>query len=313
MTGDNNQETKALIAALIGHTFWGFSFMASRVGLDVAHMFVLLSHRFLIAFFLMFLMAAFHVVKFNIKGKRILPLLFLGLMEPIVYFIGEQYGILHSNTIFSGVMIAMIPIACTLSAGPLLNEYPTKLQLVFSALSVAGVIGVGLLSRGSGVLEFGGLVALIVAVLAAVIYTLSSRKVSNEYSAFERTFIMMLCGAVFFTSLAVFHVKGNFTEYIKPLSNTNYLLAILFLGVFCSVGSYFLNAYALTYITVARETVFANLTTAVSVFAGAIFLNEPFSLLGLLFCAMILIGIYGVQMAARKQQQAVEESPEDFY
>ena len=55
--------------------------------------------------------------------------------------------------------------------------------------------------------------------------------------------------------------------------------------------------------SVARVTVFANLTTAVSVFAGAVFLREPFSWLGLVFCLLILLGIYGVQRTARKDEK----------
>ena len=50
--------------------------------------------------------------------------------------------------------------------------------------------------------------------------------------------------------------------------------------------------------TVARETVFANLTTAVSVFAGVIFLHEPFTWFGAFCCLIIFIGIYGVQRTA---------------
>ena len=46
---------------------------------------------------------------------------------------------------------------------------------------------------------------------------------------------------------------------------------------------------------------FANLTTAVSVFAGVVFMHEPFSWLGLLFCLLILAGIYGVQKTAPKR------------
>jgi hypothetical protein len=41
-----------------------------------------------------------------------------------------------------------------------------------------------------------------------------------------------------------------------------------------------------------------NLTTVVSVFAGTVFLHEPFSLVGLLCCVLILIGIYGIQCSA---------------
>lgn len=298
----NNNEpySKVILATVVGHTFWGFSFMASRVGLNTAHMFLLLSHRFLIAFLVMSLLVTLNIAKLDLKGKRRLPLIWLGILEPVIYFFGEQYGILHSNTIFSGVMIAMIPVACTLAAIFVLKEIPTRVQFFFSVLSVGGVVGIGMISKGSGALELGGVIGLVIAVLSAVVYTLLNRSISKEYTPFERTYSMMVMGAVVFTVFALFHCKGNMTEYFKPFSESSYWISILFLSLCCSVGSYFLSAYAITHLTVARETVFANLTTAVSVFAGAVFLHEPFSLLGVLFCIMILVGIYGVQVEAKE-------------
>ena len=284
-------------SAVLGHTFWGFSFMASRLALDRAHMFVLLSHRFLLAFAVMNLLLLTGVSRLSLQGKRLLPLLLLGLAEPVVYFFGEQYGILHSNTIFSGVMIAMIPVVSTLAAAPILKERPSAGQLLFSLLSVAGVIGVGMMSSGSGTFTAGGVLGLLVAVAAAAAYTLLGRSISNRFSPFERTYVMMGMGAAVFTISAL--CSRSVESYVQPLSDPGYLLAIGFLGVCCSVGSYFFTSYSITYMTVARETVFANLTTAVSVFAGAVFLHEPFSAVGFACCVLILVGIYGVQRCDR--------------
>ncbi|MBQ6428846.1 MAG: EamA family transporter, partial [Oscillospiraceae bacterium] len=111
---------RAIIAAIIGHSFWGLSFMASRVALNTAPVILLLSHRFLIAFVLMSVLLLTPLGACRFRGKPLLPLLVLGLLEPVIYFFGEQYGILHSSTVFSGVMIALIPIACTLTAIPIL-------------------------------------------------------------------------------------------------------------------------------------------------------------------------------------------------
>lgn len=285
---------KVYIACIVCHVFWGFSFFASRKALDQAHVFVLLSHRFLIAFLLMSL-AAFRYAPFRLKGKRVGLLLLLGLAEPVVYFFGEQYGILHSNTIFSGVMIATIPIICTLLAIPVLGERPGRRQLLFCVLSVCGVIGIGLLGNSSGALDWIGVAALLVAVLSAGAYTLISRSLAKEFSPFERTYIMMLEGALVFTALALIRCRGSMAAYLQPLSEPGYLLPILFLSVCCSVVAYFLSGYSIGRLSVARQTVFANLTTAVSVFAGAVFLHEPFSWATLFFCFLILIGIYGVQ------------------
>lgn len=291
-------EYKALLAAIACHVAWGFSFLASRKGLDGAPVFVLLSHRFGLSFLVMNLLWLLGVARLELKGKALWKPILLGLMEPVVYFFGEQYGILHSNTIFSGVMIAMIPIVATLAAAPILKEKPSVGQILFSILSLCGVIGIGLMSRSSGALDWIGVVALIVAVLSAGAYTLISRGISKEYSPFERTYMMMGVGTVAFTPMALIQVRGSALDYIQPLAQPTYLLAILFLALVCSVACYFLSSYTITYMTVARETVFSNLTTAVSVFAGVIFLHEPFTWFGVLCCLVIFVGIYGVQKTA---------------
>ena len=292
-----------LLAATVCHVFWGFSFMASREALDTAPVLVLLSHRFLLAFGCMNLLLLTPLGSLQLRGKRILPLLALGLAEPVVYFFGEQYGLLHSNTIFSGVMIAMIPIVSTLAAAPILKEKPGVGQLLFSLLSVGGVIGVGLLSKSSGALDWIGVLGLLVAVFAAVAYTLLSRGISGRFSPFERTYFMMGVGAAVFTALALLSCRAEPEDYLRPLAVPSYLTSMLFLALCCSVISYFLSAYAITHLSVARETVFANLTTAVSVFAGAVFLHEPFSWIGAICGLLILLGIYGVQRCSPQDRR----------
>ena len=300
------------LAAVVSHVFWGFSFLATRSALDVADMYLLLSHRFLIAFAVMNLLLAFRVVKVSFKGKqkRIFWPLLMGLMEPVVYFIGEEYGVLHSTTIFSGVMIAVIPIVAIFAAIPTLHEKPTFLQIVFSFLSVGGVIGIGLLTKNDGALDWIGVVGLIVAVVSAAAYGILDRGLSAEFTAFERTYLMIGMGAVCFTPIALFRVKGDLAAFVAPLGCvTQYLLPVLFLSICCSVVSYFLLSFMATYMTVTRSTVYANLTTAVSVIAGALILREPFSWLGAVFCAVILIGIYGVQKFARKGEPETIQNP----
>ena len=294
----NTKTNRALLATVLCHVAWGFSFMFSRVGLDRVPVFQLLSHRFLTAFAamnLVLLTGRFHLA---LRKKGIRLLLLLGLMEPVIYFIGEQYGILHSSTIFSGVMIAMIPIVSTLAAWPVIGEKPTAGQMLFGILSVCGVIGIGLLSRSSGTLDWIGLAALLISVASAAAYSLLSRSLSGRYTSFERTYVMMGLAAAVFTPLGFLQTQGSLAAFVAPLKDPAYLGAVLYLSVLASVVCFFLSGYALTHLSVARESVFSNLTTAVSVFAGAVFLQEPFSLFSLLFCSLILIGIWGVQLTS---------------
>lgn len=298
MNFDSDQ--KPVIAATTCHFFWGLSFMASRIALNKASVIVLLSHRFLTAFLVMSILILIRCADVHMRGKSVWPLLLLGLMEPVVYFLGEQYGILHSTTGFSGVMISIIPIVSILAAVPFLKEKPTVGQVIFSLLSVSGVIGFGMLSRSSGVLDWIGVLSLLVAVFSAVAYTLLNRRIYRNYSSFERTYAMLGTGAVVFSIMAAYEVRGNIRKYFQPFLSKDYLAAVLYLAVLCSVLCYFLSCYSLSRLSVARATVFANLTTVVSVLTGALVLHEPMSLFGIICCIMILTGIYGVQQCEQK-------------
>ena len=292
-----SETAKASLADVFCHGCWGISFLASRICLNQTDVFTLLSHRFLIAFLLM------HLHPGELRGaklsrKQLLLLLALGLAQPVLYFFGEQYGILHSTTSFSGLMIGMIPIFSTLAAWPLLKEKPTVGQLVFGFLSVFGVIGIGMLSKSSGHLDWIGVAALVLAVVSASAYTLLGRSLSRTTSAYLRTYAMMAIGAVVFTVIALIRSRGDINVYVRPLGDWHYTLPMLFLSVVCSVLCFFCSSYALTRLPVARETAFANLTTAVSVFAGVVFLHEPFSWAALGFTALILLGIWCVQRSS---------------
>ncbi|MBQ5992106.1 MAG: DMT family transporter [Clostridia bacterium] len=305
------KEITLFLAAVISHVFWGFSFLATKSALGVADMYLLLSHRFLIAFAVMNLLLLFRVVKidFRGKGKRIFWPLLMGLMEPVIYFIGEELGVIHSTTIFSGVMIAVIPIVSIFAAIPFLHEKPTLGQVLFSFLSVGGVIGIGLLTHSGGALDWIGVVGLIVAVVSAAAYGILDRGLSAAFTAFERTYLMIGMGAVCFTPIALVRTRFDFGTFFAPLADVKFLLPVLFLSVCCSVVSYFLLSYMATYMTVTRSTVYANLTTAVSVIAGALILKEPFTWLSAVFCVVILVGIYGVQRFARKHEPETIQNP----
>ena len=296
----NSVVLRAALASIVCHFCWGLSFMASRTALNEAHVFVLLSHRFLISFLLLHLFPR-QIAGLKKAKRAFLPLLALGLAQPAVYFLGEQFGILHSTTGFSGVMIAMIPVVTTLAAAPILKERPSWGQLGFSLLSVGGVIGVGLMTGSSGSLDGIGVAALVTAVIAAAAYTLLARGLSKTTAPFDRTYAMLAVGALVFTTLALIQCRGDLSAYLRPFRERSYLLSVGYLSVFCSILCFFLSNYAISKLPVARETVFANLTTAVSVFAGVLFLHEPFSWLTAVCVAVILIGIWGVQRTARER------------
>ena len=95
---DKKKQLKIILAAIVSHGAWGFSFLASRKGLDGAPVFVLLSHRFSLSFLVMNLLLLFGVCEIDLRHKGLWKPFLLGLMEPVIYFFGEQYGILQNSS-----------------------------------------------------------------------------------------------------------------------------------------------------------------------------------------------------------------------
>ena len=291
----NKNFTKAILAAIGVYTIWGFSFMASDVAQRMVTPFTLLAYRFDIALLLLTVPVILGRKKIRIKGKNIKPMLLLGTMEPCLYFIGEQYGLRYTNSAFSGVMIAIIPIVTMIMASVFLKDKPCKAQWIFSALSIGGIVVITLSESSGGALSFIGVLCLVLAVFTGSAYGVLSRSLKDEFDVFERTYIMQLMGAVFYTVLMLIEQKGQLGGVIAPLADGEFVLSILYLAVGASVIGYTLFNYSVSNAPMANVIIFCNLTTVLSVIAGIVILGDPFSAVSVIAMIAVLVGIWGVQ------------------
>ena len=106
---------------------------------------------------------------------------------------------------------------------------------------------------------------------------------------------MMLIAAVVFTSLAVMENRADLGALLEPINHPAFMGAMAYLAVVSSMGAFLLINYANNYLPVAKTTAFCNLTTVISVFAGVVFLREPFGPVMLVAAVMIVLGVWKVQ------------------
>ena len=291
----------ATCAALIAQIIFGFSFMFTKTAQNFATPMTVIANRYMVAFICFALILIFNKPKITIN-KNIWKLALMSLFQPILYFIFESYGIAMTTSAFSSVMIALIPIVSMISGIFVLKELPSVFQYIFSALSVIGVTIMAYSGTVEGYVTPLGIVMLFLAVLSSVGYNICSRKFSKEFSVTERTFVMTFIGLVFFTTVSFIENINEPINIIKPFFNTSYTLSVLYLGVVSSFIAFYLLNYANTHLPVAKTTVFSNLTTIVSVIAGAIFLKESFTWQTALATVMIVAGVWGVQMLQVKKK-----------
>lgn len=292
-----NKNVMPYISAIIYSIIFGLSFLFTKKALVVTSTFKVLSFRFSLAFLVMFIFVIFKVIKVDYRNKPIKELLIACIAQPVVYFIFETYAIKYTSSSYTGLFISLIPISVSIMGIYFLKEMPSKKQWLFIVLSVAGVFYI-LLNDFTSVVGNDmilGTIFLFVAIISASIFSIYSRKVSSYFSSFEITYFMMGIAAFVFNvvALSLDVINGELNNYFQPLFNKDVIIAVIYLGLLSSVVAYYFMNYSLSKMSASKCTVFANLSTIISIFAGVIYLNETFHFYHVIGAIMILAGIIG--------------------
>ena len=176
--------TAAFWLAAFTYFIWGFTFLASRIAQDYGTPFVLLFWRFALAFLLLNLLRLTGRFPVRFRSRKLWPVLLAGLFEPVLYFPCEQYGLRLTSTSFSGVMVALIPLCSLVYGAVFLHEKATWRQVVFSVLSVAGVIVLAVYASGIGSGSVPGFFILLGTVFAGAAYMVACRACADSDSSF---------------------------------------------------------------------------------------------------------------------------------
>lgn len=284
--------TLATLACLVSYGIFGVSFLASSVALAQAAPLVVLAARFLTAFIALNLIVILFRIPMGFRGKPMGRLLLLGIVQPVIYYICENYGISMTSTSFSGLMLATIPVFGLLMGRLFLHERVTRLQFVCAAVSV---VGVGLTSAG-GEVTFSplGAALLLCAACAAALFNVISRDTSRYFSPMERTYIMFAFGSVVFPAIALFQNRNDLGSLLVPLSSFSFWAAVLFLALASSVGAFLLLNFAAGHIESSRVALFTNCSTVISVLLGVFVMGDAFAPLQLVGVILIIGSMFTV-------------------
>ena len=298
-----NRSTLGVLAALAAYTTFGFSYIFSKMALALTTPFVLLSVRFITAFLVLNLIVLSGKVKLHLKGKPIRFLLLLGLVQPVTYFICENYGLNMTSTSYSGVILGMVPMSGLILGRVFLKEKVTVFQTVCAACSV---LGVALTSMGNpDTFSLLGTLLLIGAVFAGPLFNVISRSIADKFTAFERTYVMFALGCVVFTSMALFQNRKDLSAIVAPMKVPVFWVAILYLAVLSSVCAFLCLNFAMNHVSVSKTTIFSNFSTVITVLSGIFIMGDTFTPVQIVGVVVILLSVFGVSMV--KKQEVPEE------
>ena len=290
----SNQKHLGFLCATISYTIWGFSFIIVRIALNSASPEVLLATRFFIAFLMLNFLLLTGKAKISLRGKKIGGLILLGLIDPVLCFSFEVYGIFYTNATLAGAMMALNTIVSLALAALILKEKPNNRQKIFVWLPVTGVMIITASTYANFAIRLFGVALLIAASFCENFARIINRKISPVFTAFERTYTMILLGFTVFATAAVIKNFGNIGFIVQSLCKPSFLVSALILGVFCSFGAFLCMNFAATQLTVTQISVFPSLSTVIAIATGTLILNEPFAMLSVIGAMLIVTGIFNV-------------------
>ncbi len=263
----------------------------------------LLGWRFLIAVVAMSVLVAVGVFRVNFRGKSLRSVLIIALFCPVLYFIGETFGITRTTASETGVFFACIPVVSLAGSTVILKKKPSVLQVAGILITLCGVVITVSAAGMSAGFSMTGYIFLLLAVFSYSLYSVFVDKAS-EYTGVEITYIMLIAGAAVFAAAAF--AEAFFTGNVKhllllPVQNRNFLIATLYQGIGCSITAFLLSNAAIAKIGVNRTSSFIGVSTLVSIISGVIILNEQITLLQAVGAAVIIVGVYTANVKAAVQ------------
>lgn len=288
----------------------GFSFLFTKMALGYAGPIDTLAYRFAASFAVMSVPVAFGRVQLAYRGKPLYKLLLLAALYPLGFFAFQAYGLQHATSAEGGILFAFTPVITMLLASVFLKETTTAMQKLSIFLSVFGVVFIfAMKGSGIGLTNVTGVFLLFMSCLTVAGYSVMARSLLKAFSPAEITHFMLGTGfAVFLAASVADHAHaGTLGQMFAPLASGTFVVSVLYLGVMSSLVTALASNYALSKIEASRTSVFTNLSTVVSIAAGAIFLGEAITVYHIIGSVLIIMGVMGANRAGRKKLRSNEK------
>ncbi len=256
----------ALVLAMVG---WALSFVWFKVAVPAYGPLTIIFLRLIISTIIVFLFL-------KLTGKLVLPnkkelkmLFFLALFHPLLYYLGESFGLTYISSTMGAVIVATIPLFAVIPARVLYNERVNINFYLGAALSLFGVLLV--VFEGDFSASFMGIALEFVAVFASVAYSVMLKKIPERLSAFNVVFYQNAIGAMYYLPLwLTFESKDTLNMSFNPEA----FMAIVQLSVVASILAFVLFAYGVRKLGVSKANVFINAIPGLTAIFAWVILGE---------------------------------------
>jgi len=287
----SKSRTGVYFSVILAMIFWGCTFVAFKYANESFRPITIVILRLFVSIFFLFGFAILFKRLGRIKKKDQKWFLFLALLEPFFYFLGEAYGLTMVTATVGSVIISTIPLFVPFAAYFLFRERLTLMNRIGLVISFGGVLMVILTKSQGLVAEPKGILLMFVAVFSAVGYTMVVKRLADDYNPITITAYQSLYGLIMFVPLFLIF---ELPDIGLRSASTSSLLAVTYLGVFGSGICFILITIGIRELGAAKANVFGNLIPVVTAILSFLLLKESMPFLKILG---ILVAIAGLLMS----------------
>jgi len=294
------RKTRALIygGITLAMIFWSLSFIGYKVAYRYFEPMALIFFRMLLASLFLFLLIRVTGQSETIRKADYGRFLLLAFFEPLLYFLGESYGMKLVSSTTGAVIVSVIPLLTPFAAYFLFRERISWIKITGLVVSFTGVCLV-LLGKGFRLIApAAGVALMFLAVLSAVAYTGVIVDLARKYKPVTIILIQSILGVVYF--LPIF-LLTDLKETLAIRLNWEVVLPVLFLAIFPSSLSFIFYTRAIREIGITRANVFTNFIPVFTAVFSFFILDETFSVSQLIGIPVVLGGLMLTQVSLKKR------------
>lgn len=281
--------------------FWALTFIWYKIVLEIIDPVSVIFFRLVIAsLLLIFFTKYIFRTKEKLGRKDFSKMFVLAFFEPFIYFLGESYGMLYVSPTVASVIISLIPVMTPVFAYRILNEKLNIFNVVGLILSFIGVILI-LVNPSAGTdFTLKGISLLFLAVLGAVGYGISVKKLSANYSSMTITKYQSIFGTFLFLPLFLLIDYPGLSGKIAVSFENNTFFTLVFtlfsMSLFASVLAFVLIIRPIREIGISKTNVFTNLIPVFTAVLSYFIISEQFDARKITGIAVVLSGIVMSQL-----------------
>ncbi len=297
---------KPLLANLISQTIFGFAFFFIKMGMAVVGQDAakFLSFRFGLGFIVLSLVRLLGWQKtcYREKKSRLWMVFLCGLFNPMISQFLETSATTWAPTSQIALYSSLLPMVMIAFSALINREYPTRRQLLFLVIGVAGLLVANTADKAEAGATRLGMLLIASSIAVIAVQRVFVRRASVFFSPFEIIYVTTGMGAVWFWALSLGRhlAQAPFSSYFDGLLCPEFAVSVLYMGIASCVFAFLLMTYAAANLPFAVYSATGTLSTVITVAAGVVLLGEKFRPAEIIGTIIILASIVGVSFSYNK-------------